>query len=105
LVCSWVLAKLGSTNATVVRDKYGFTVANFSNCLALGANSFAFPTQCQQVFFSDDLDKQSSTSGDWKVVCATDVRGRRGDSKMVKPDIEILAAGRDAEYDGLRVLL
>lgn len=103
LVCSWIPAKLGASNANVIRDRYGFTVANFANILPLGPNSFAFLTQCQQVFYSDDIVRRNSHGGDWKVVCGTDVRGRHGDSKVLKPDLEILATGRDSKFEGLRI--
>jgi len=103
LVCSWVPAKLGASNANVVHDKYGFVVANFSNPLVLGPNSFAFPTQCQQVFFSDDIERRNGSGGDWKVVCGTEVRGRRVDCRDGKPFIEMLAPGRDSDFVGLRV--
>jgi len=31
------------------------------------------------------------------------VRGHQGDTEIPRPDIQILAAGRDADFDGLRI--
>jgi hypothetical protein len=47
--------------------------------MSLGAKSFAFFGQCQQVFYADDVHCNGTHGGDWKVVCGTNVRGRRGD--------------------------
>jgi hypothetical protein len=47
LLCSWVPAKVQPTNPKVIRDRYGFVLTNLQSPLKPGANSFAFPTQCQ----------------------------------------------------------
>ena len=103
LVCSWILGTLTGQNPKVIRDDYGFTLGNFRNTMALGPDSFAFPTQCIQVFYSDDQVKSTRTGGDWKVICSTDVRGRRGDFNAARPDIDMLAMGRDSDFHGLQI--
>jgi hypothetical protein len=45
LLCSWVSATLQASNPKVVRDKYGFVLANLQSPMRPGPNSFAFPTQ------------------------------------------------------------
>jgi hypothetical protein len=104
LICSWVSAKLDDVNPKVRRDRYRFALANMQTANSEpGPNTFAFPTQCRHVFFSTDRKFTSTHGGDWKVVCGTDVRGRRGDWQNVRPDIEILDVGRDADYEGLKL--
>jgi hypothetical protein len=82
LVCSWVRASPEVGGACVSHDRYGFTVGNFARTNPLGAKSFAFPTQCQQVFFVDDTELNNTWGGDWKVVCRTKVWGRRGEPSV-----------------------
>ena len=72
--------------------------------MPLGYDSFAFPTQCIQVFYSDDEDQNMRSGGDWKVIFGTDVRGRRGDDTIGRPDISILSKRRDSDFQGLRVV-
>jgi hypothetical protein len=104
LLCSWVSAKLDDPNSKVLRDRYGFSLANLHSANSEpGPNTFAFPTQCRQVFFSNDQNYSRVHGGDWKVVCSTDVRGRRGDWHSARPDIEILYAGRDSDFEGLHL--
>lgn len=74
LVCEWVKANYAGTNATVRKDRMGFTMANFNRMIPYGKESFAFPIHVQQIFFSDDL-----LCPGWKVVCKTEVRGCRID--------------------------
>ena len=76
LVCSWVHAYPQREACNVICDRYGFTVGNFQNTMPLGAESFAFPSQCQQVFFSDDIPRSRSHGRDWKVVRSTNIQGR-----------------------------
>jgi hypothetical protein len=104
LVCSWVPATIDPTNNKVVCDKYGFSLANLHSTSTPSPTSFAFPTQCRQVFFSSDVKYSWSHGGDWRVVCGTDVRGRRGHSEIEKPEIEILNPMRDSDWEGLRIV-
>jgi hypothetical protein len=71
--------------------------------MPLGLDSFAFLTQCVQVFYSDNKIRNSRSGGDWKVICGTDVRGRRADVSIGRPEIAMLAAGKDSDFEGLRV--
>ena len=81
LVCDWVKASRDSRHLNIERDKYGFTVANFNHMDGrVHANSFAFPLHCQQVFFSDDPRRRG-----WKIVCRTNVRGRRRPPQLSQP--------------------
>jgi hypothetical protein len=97
LVCDRVKAKYGGPAATIERDDYGFTRANFSTRIHMSADSFAFPIHCQQVFFSKDHQKPR-----WKVVCRVDVRGRHSELQFPRNDIELLAVGADNDFLGLR---
>jgi len=98
-----VEGKEGVVNGKVICDKYVFTLANFSNPLPRSPISFAFPTQCQQVFFSDKEEQTRRNGGDWKVVCGTEVRGHHRDVQMGRQEIAILARGRDTHFKGLKM--
>lgn len=99
LVCDWVKANYRGRTATVKKDEWGFTIANFNTLVPYGYESFAFPVHCDQVFFSDEEDEPG-----WKVVLRTEVRGRRIDSEMQEEEeVEMFAMGADADYIGLRV--
>ena len=52
---------------------------------------------CQQVFFSDDPQRR-----DWKIVCCTDVRGRRGQLEVNQPMPTVIAVGNDEDFVGLQ---
>jgi hypothetical protein len=91
-------------NKKIVMDRYGFFLGNFRLPIPLGPLSFAFPTQCKQVFFSNDETWNSKRGGDWKVIIGSEVRGRRVAQDNRTPDIEILKPGRDADYEGLHGL-
>ena len=68
-------------NATVKKDEWGFTMANFNALVPHGYESFAFPIHCEHVFFSDDEDEPG-----WRVVLRTEVRGCRID-RVVYRDV------------------
>ena len=59
--------------------------------------TFAFSLHCQQVFFSND-----PTRPGWKVVCRTDVRGRRGQVQTNQCLPHIIDVGHDADFLGLQ---
>jgi len=61
------------------------------------ADSFAFPLHCQQVFFSNDLQRPG-----WKIVCRTDVRGRHGQLQIGESIPQIIDVENDAEFVGLQ---
>ena len=99
LVASWVQANYRGANATVKKDRWGFTVANFNRMIDFGRDSFALPGHVQQVYFSDCIE-----SPGWKVVIRTEPRGKRVVSG--ENDVHeglIFRQGRDQDYEGLRV--
>lgn len=52
LVCDFVKANYRGVNATIKRDKWGFTLANFERRYGcVSQDSFAFPRHCEHVFF------------------------------------------------------
>ena len=87
----------GST-ATVKKDRWGFTLANFRRQIPFGTESFAFPMHVQQVFFIDAREDPG-----WKIVLRKEVRGQRmcQDDGPVE-DNGMFAVGDDAEHEGLR---
>jgi hypothetical protein len=97
LLCSWVKAKFGGPIGTVKQDDCGFTLAKVpQGHTPVGPESFAFPINVQQVFYSvDEVDTN------WKVVCRVDVRSRRSQLQFAVDDSEVLNIGRDAEFTGL----
>jgi len=98
LVCEWVKANYQGRNATVKKDEWGFTMANFRALVPFGYESLAFPIHCQQVFFSDDEDEPG-----WKVVLRTEVRGRRVDiGTEEEEEPQMFAMGRNADFEGLQ---
>jgi hypothetical protein len=98
LVCDWVKANYRGRNATVKKDEWGFTLANFNTMVPFGYESFAFPIHCDQVFFSDVEEEPG-----WKVVLRTEVRGRRVDNDIEEDDpIPMFAMGADVDFEGLR---
>ena len=99
LIGTWVRANYRGNAATVKKDQYGFTIANFERMLPFGRDSFAFPSQVEQVFYSDCAEAPG-----WKVIVRTEPRGRR----VIATDDEeqgglLFRHGRDSEYSGLQV--
>ena len=98
LVCDWVRPSQDARHPNITRDQYGFTVANFNRMDGkVHSNSFAFPLHCQQVYFSND-----PTRPGWKIVCRTDVRGRRGQLHVNQCVPNIIDVRHDAEFVGLQ---
>ena len=99
LIGTWVKANYRGPSATVKRDKWGLTIANFNSMVDYGVDSFAFPSHVEQVFYADCND----TPG-WKVVIRTEPRGRRVVAASVEEEAGLLfRPGRDADFAGLRV--
>ena len=99
LVCEWMKANYMGQNATVKKDEWDFTMANFGCLVPFGYESFVFPIHCHQVFFTDD--KKDPT---WKVVLQTEVRGHRhngGGHEDEEP--KMFSVGRNADLEGLQV--
>ena len=98
LVCDWVQPSHDPRTSNIQRDRYGFTIANFNRMDGkVHSNSFAFPLHCQQVFFSND-----PTRPGWKIVCRTDVRGRRGRLEFNQSVPAVIEVGNDGQFEGLQ---
>ena len=99
LVALWVKANYRGINATVKKDRWGFTVANFNRMLDFGEDSFALPSHVQQVFYSE-----CPKSPGWRVVIRTEPRGRRVVATSTDMQEGLLfQSTRDDESDALRV--
>lgn len=98
LVCDWVRPSQDPRHPNIERDQYGFTMANFNRMDGtVHSNSFAFPLHCQQVFLSND-----PTRPGWKIVCRTEVRGRRGQLQINQCMPNIIDVGHDGDFLGLQ---
>ena len=73
--CAWKKRTDNHNNSTYVRDADGFLVVNFKHNIPKSVDPFAFPSQCTQVFFSDDDLRPKGSQ--WKVVLRKEARGRR----------------------------
>jgi len=101
LVCDWIKATRDARYPNIQRDRYGFTIANFNHMDGkVHPDSFAFPLHCQQVFLSDDLQRPG-----WKIMCRTDVRGRRKELQFAKPSSTLVDVGNDEDYVGLQPVM
>lgn len=97
-ICDFVKTNYRGRNATVKKDEWGFTMANFSSLVSFGYESFAFPINCDQVFFSDVEEEPG-----WKIVLRTEVRGRRVDTELEdEEEPEMFRMGETADFEGLR---
>jgi hypothetical protein len=99
LVCDFVKANYVGENATVKRDKWGFTLANYERRYgSICRDSFAFPRHCEQVFFS-----RARESPGWRVVLRKEVRGRRVlPNSEDEEDAQLFQMGQDEDFEGLR---
>ena len=94
LLCEWVKASRDARVPNIERDKYGFSMANFNHMdHRVHADSFAFPLHCQQVFFVDDPTRRG-----WKIICRTDVRGRRTVIQHRHAVANVVAVGSDDNF-------
>jgi hypothetical protein len=53
LVCRWTKANYRGPHATIRKDKWGFTLANFDSMLPLSPEAFALPAHITQVIYCD----------------------------------------------------
>ena len=90
-------------NPKVICDEYEFILENFIHTMPLYQDSFAFPTQYIQVFYSNDKHRNTGSGNDWKVICGTNMRGRRGDVSIARSEIAMLVVGQDSDFKGLRI--
>lgn len=96
-LCNWVKAISNGTGPTMKKDEYGFTLINFTRLIPVSAQSFVFPIQVQQVFFSDIIEEPG-----WKVVLRKEVRARRNAMDLASNmEIELLSNGEDNDFLGL----
>ena len=96
---SWVKANYRGPSATVKRDQWGFTIANFERMVLFSRDSFALPLQVQLVFYCD-CDELPG----WKVVVRSEPRGKRVLGNVL--DVEdgpLFRQGRDREFTGLQI--
>ena len=100
LVCDFVRANYVGGNATIKRDRWGFTLANYDRRYGrVCIDSFAFPSHCEQVFFSDARE-----SPGWRVVLRKEVRGRRilPTNNDDGEETVLFQMGQDEDFEGLR---
>lgn len=90
-------ANYKGTNAIIKKDEWDFTMANFNSLVPFGYKSFAFPRNCNQVFFLNNEDDLG-----WKVVLRTEVRGRRIDNEIEEEEeSEIFRMEANNDFGGL----
>jgi len=70
--CKWVEPVWQGPNATMKKDEFGFTLVKIGRIASVGPNSFAFPAQVNQVFFS-----RCPKSTEWVAVLNVYPRARR----------------------------
>jgi hypothetical protein len=87
VLCSWIPGTLGIRNAKEEKDRYSFLLGNFNIAIHVGPKSFVFPTQYQQVVFSNDENWNANRGGDWKAICSTEVLGKLGNLDLYCPNI------------------
>lgn len=98
LVCDFVKAIYRGENATIRKDKWGFTLANYARRYGrVTRDSFAFPRHCEQVFYSNARDCPG-----WRVVLRKEVRGKRILPSTINEEGRLFGMGRDEDYEGLR---
>ena len=96
-VCRWVKSNYRRANETIIRDKWGFTLANFQSFERFGKESFVFLKHCEQVFWSNVPELPG-----WRVVLQPKIRGRRVDNFSSECETSLLfAKGGDSDYEGL----
>jgi hypothetical protein len=99
LLCKWVKAIYEGHTATVKKDAWGFTLANFNRPVPFGPESFAFPMHVEQVFFVDAEEDPG-----WKVVLRKEIRGRRVYGNVgASQDAGLFVVGDDEDHEGLRI--
>ena len=99
LVCNFVKANYRGKNATIKKDKWGFTLANYEKRPGvICRDSFSFPKHCEQVFYCDATEAPG-----WKVVLRKEVRGKRVlPNNEDETKAELFEMGKDGDFEGLR---
>ena len=88
--CTWKKRVDNHNNRTYVRDTDGFLVVNFKHNLPRTVDPYAFPSQCTQIFLSDD--DLHPPGSHWKVVLKKEARSKR----QLEDDDEVYIANTDA---------
>lgn len=97
LICRWVRENYRGPHATVKRDRWGFTMANFESVVPLGPKFFSFPLHVEQVYFCIDWDEVG-----WKVVMRKEGRGKRVfQSVRAGVDTALFDIGLNTDHQGL----
>lgn len=80
LLCSWVQARTHGPHANTKKDEFGSTLVNFIRLILAKEKPFVFPSQVEQVFFYDSIQKPG-----WKVILHKATRSRQvvGDQNNV----------------------
>lgn len=73
--CLWKRRYDNLKRDTYVRDSDGFLVVNFRHNTSKAVDPYVFPSQCSQVFFSDD--DLHPPGSEWKVILRKEARSRR----------------------------
>jgi hypothetical protein len=71
LLCSWVQPNMCSVHASTKVDEFGLTLVNFRKLLLIQEQPFVFPSQVDQMFFSNFTQEPS-----WKVVVSKGIQSR-----------------------------
>ncbi len=69
LLCSWVQPSTRDVHVGTKMDEFGFTLVNFTTLLLIQKQPFIFPSQINQVFFSNFTQELS-----WTVVLSKGVQ-------------------------------
>lgn len=73
LVCNFVKANYSGENATIKKDKWGLTLANYKRRYgSVCRDSFSYPSHCEQVFLSNARELPG-----WRVALRKEVRGKQ----------------------------
>ena len=73
--CIWKRRHDNFRRDSYIRDEDGFLVVNFKVNTPKSVDPYVFPSQCSQVYFSDDDLRQPLSQ--WKVVLGKEARSRR----------------------------
>ena len=99
LVCDFVKANYVGENATIKKDKWGFTLANYRRRYGnICCDSFAFLVHCEQMFYFE-----ATKAPGWRVVLRKEVRGKRVlPNNGEDVEAQLFEMGADEDFHGLR---
>ena len=98
LVCNFVKANYIGDNATIKKDRWGFTSVNYGRRYgSVSQDSFAFPIHCEQVFYSEAMEAPG-----WRVLLRKEVRSTKVlPTQEEEAEPEMFQMGHDIEFEGL----